>query len=403
MPRATLAMPRAASAPSIKSARAARDVARRQSRAASLPSKRHSSGGRRDSRAGSTALPRKSWLDRCVANADSSGTPATSMVQLYSQSAAVAAADVSSHRDLDTVEFFSGVGSIVEAARLKGLAAQGYDKQREPGVTDKPGPRCEDITTEAGFLNAVRLLQRIRPGGLAWFAPMCNSFNWLCRHQSARQQHNQWVGDETRAFVATGNQAAAACDFLISVACLRGLEFVLENPPRSLMWPYLAAHGANRHWRHTATCDRCAFSIPPPLARPGMPAVIAKQYSFVGNAQWVAALGKRCRCPPGTQHTTMTKTVGKKRWGRAALMRASASYPLSMGVAVVAEWGRSRQSGIGSTSCCDIDDDEGCPLLAANAGLGEDGVSDASLLSSASSLSFSRDDDIESDPGLLSD
>ena len=93
----------------------------------------------------------------------------------------------------------------------------------------------------------------------------------------------------------------------------------------------------------------------------------------------------------------MTKKVGTKRWGRAALMRASASYPLSMGVAVVAEWGRSRQSGIGSTFCCDIDDDEGCPLLA------EDGVSDASLLSSASSLSFSRDDDIESDPGLLSD
>ena len=83
-------------------------------------------------------------------------------------------------------------------------------------------------------------------------------------------------------------------------------------------------------------------------------------------------------------------------------MRASASYPLSMGVAVVAEWGRSRQSGIGSTSCCDIDDDEGCPLLAADAGLGEDGVSDASLLSSASSLIL-RDDDLESDPGLLSD
>ena len=42
-------------------------------------------------------------------------------------------------------------------------------------------------------------------------------------------------------------------------------------------------------------------------------------------------------------------------------------------------------------------------MLAADAGLDEDGVSDASLLSSASSLSFSRDDDIESDPGLLSD
>ena len=103
-------MPRAASAPSIKSARAARDVARRQSRAASLASKRHSSGGRRDSRAGSTALPRQSWLDRCVANAESSGTPATSMVQLYGQSAAVAAADVSSHRDLDTVEFLFWCG-----------------------------------------------------------------------------------------------------------------------------------------------------------------------------------------------------------------------------------------------------------------------------------------------------
>lgn len=43
-------------------------------------------------------------------------------------------------RDLDVVELWSGVESVVNAARRLGLRAQPFDLAREPGVTDVQGP-----------------------------------------------------------------------------------------------------------------------------------------------------------------------------------------------------------------------------------------------------------------------
>jgi len=264
------------------------------------------------------------------------------VVQLHVQTVEAAAADVGTERDIDCGEFFQGDepdgGSIVRAARIAGFRSRGYDIKRQPGVTDQPGPGSEDITTREGFLNALLLLLRVRAGGLVWFAPMCNSYNWLCRKQSGRSVRNGYSGNEAKDFVATGNRAAEASSFLAAVACLRGLAFVVENPPRSLFWEYLGRLGSTPGWRSMAVCDRCAFSKPgSALARPGS-SEIAKQYRFVGNMSWVADLGLRCRCEPGTKHVKLTKTVGSKRWGRSKVLKASAAYPGDLGTAVVRAW-----------------------------------------------------------------
>ncbi len=413
--------------------------------------------------AGSAALP--GWLGRHVASLAAAGStagpacfaspaalrafvgdagnhPLRSCLgwQLHGQSVKAAALDVTAERNLDCVEFFCGVGSIVRAARLAGLQAEGYDKARQAGVANLPASSCEDITTKSGFLNALRLLQRVRHGGLVWFAPMCNSFNWLCRHQSQRALENAWVGDESRSFVATGNQAATACSCLIAVACLRGLTFVLENPPRSLVWRYLAARGADQCWRHTATCDRCAFST----GHTGPGSEITKQYSLFGNMPWVSELGVRCRCPPHIEHVSMTRVVGRKRWGQPSLMRGSAAYPVEMGVAVVQAWMSSWKDRPGSTGFADRPGSTGSadigtggipnrpgsvvpstlrlarrrsrsrqrmphppslgewqPLMAEDADADAGSASDASLLSSSASLGGASDKQADSDEALL--
>ena len=55
-------------------------------------------------------------------------------------------------RDLDVVELWSGVGSIVAAAQTRGFAAKPSDKHRKSGVTDTANPLTTgDMVIEAGF------------------------------------------------------------------------------------------------------------------------------------------------------------------------------------------------------------------------------------------------------------
>ena len=59
---------------------------------------------------------------------------------------------VNSDKDLDVVELWSGVESIVYVAHVAAynghqpLRAEGFDKHRSPGITDQEGPGCADIT-----------------------------------------------------------------------------------------------------------------------------------------------------------------------------------------------------------------------------------------------------------------
>ena len=64
------------------------------------------------------------------------------------------------NQDLDVMELWSGVESIVFAARAAGhqghrpLRAEGFDKHRSPGITDQAGSGCEDIACVEGFHHA---------------------------------------------------------------------------------------------------------------------------------------------------------------------------------------------------------------------------------------------------------
>jgi hypothetical protein len=57
-------------------------------------------------------------------------------------------------RDLDVLEVWSGVSSVQRAATLSGLAAAAFDVVHGPE---------QDLMTEQGFHNVLRLALRLRP------------------------------------------------------------------------------------------------------------------------------------------------------------------------------------------------------------------------------------------------
>ena len=86
-------------------------------------------------------------------------------------------------RDLDVAEIFSQAQSVVNGARDIGLQGQAHDK--EDG----------DICSKAGFYAGLKLIMRLKEGGLLVLAPECKTFGFACRNQHKRTKEN--VGGDT--------------------------------------------------------------------------------------------------------------------------------------------------------------------------------------------------------------
>ena len=242
---------------------------------------------------------------------------------------------------------------------MAGYAACGFDFNRMQGVTNVDGPTSEDITTERGFRNAVDVLLRIRVGGLATFAPMCGSFNWLCAAQAKRGADNGWLGGGSAAtcgaahpFVLRGNAAAKATAFLARVAVLRGVQASVENPPRSYMWNMFHHHAVLLDLPHSCRTLRCGFRTSGSTEDE-----ITKEYRFACTHPWVVSLARRCTCPPSVAHIAMTKIKEGKSWGIPSVMRRSQEYPELLGAAVVAAWAaRPALLALGDSVAPDLED-----------------------------------------------
>jgi len=118
---------------------------------------------------------------------------------------------VTTQRDLDVVELWSGAGHIAGAARESGHVAAEFDIERIPGHTNVAGPTSEDITTKGGFRRALRLVLRLRAGGLLWMA-------------------SNFGGDTSYLPVEQGNYMAMVAMFFALVALCRDVHiaFVRE-------------------------------------------------------------------------------------------------------------------------------------------------------------------------------
>lgn len=234
------------------------------------------------------------------------------------------------HRDLDCVEIFSGVGAIRAAAEAVGCRTASFDKRSDPR---------QDILDPAGFQIALSLVLRLRPNGLLWLAPMCDSFSWLCLRTTKRNRANAYTGDKASMKVQHGNLGARAAAFLLTVAWCFGVSVLFENPVGSRMWPYLSMAGGLvvQEGVHVV-CHRCAYDRAPRGER------LFKRYKLFCTEPWGKALCSKCPCGKGAGHrlSSRRKVEGQivRTTGRKASLEESGRYPAALGVAVVAAWRR---------------------------------------------------------------
>jgi hypothetical protein len=132
-------------------------------------------------------------------------------------------------RDLDCVELWAGVGSIVRAAQDMGYRAAGFEIENNA---------AEDLLCKEGFELAARMLLRVRPGGVCHMGPVCSSFGGLCRSSTHRDKSNFQGNPECKA-VEKGNMFAIEAMFFAQMAGLLGVHFAIENPASSMIWTTL--------------------------------------------------------------------------------------------------------------------------------------------------------------------
>ncbi len=224
-------------------------------------------------------------------------------------------------RDLDFLETFAGDSSISRGLRLQGLVGAAMDLRFDAK---------HDIMTSVGFLCALKLLARVRPGGLFWSAPPCSSWVFMSRGSTGRHESVAgWHG--TSPFVTTQNALAARVASLCSLASARGVWWVVEQPSSSRMFEY------------------CPWVVLAEGLRPNIGMVRTFMDAFgadtaklllVGTAPFLGQLKRGLR-PSDTQRiknldVSLVVRSSAGRISGSKDLKATQSYPLGFGNAVAA-------------------------------------------------------------------
>lgn len=238
-------------------------------------------------------------------------------------------------RDLDVLEVFTVAESVVRAARAEGYHAEGYDYMN---------PHQSSVTGQAGFLQVVNLVMRVKEGGLICIAPDCKSFAFSCSSKTGRKATN-FAGDRQSLFVQAGNRMAEIGLLLYIIALARGVHVCLENPSGSTIFSFLKEHIdkiVQAGWAPVyCLLDRCAFVDLRPTFK--------KKYKFMCSSTWFEQVVKKCNCNGGVHIELMERKQGKNGKmqvnGVGPRLRESGLYPRALGQAIVAAWIRWSKSG----------------------------------------------------------
>lgn len=226
-------------------------------------------------------------------------------------------------RDLDAVELWTEAETIVKAAAAAGLRAEGYDILKDAS---------QDLRTANGFRGALRLVMRLKPGGLLAMAPDCSSFGFGPSSLSGRKK-GLFEGDTRQQFVRDGNLQANIAAFFLHLAVARGVEAFLENPSGSMMFSYLASTFALLCWLVKAFGDRCAYITSEQRATENY----YKHYKFFATGDWISAAMRTCSCK--IRHIPlMDEGPNGEKNGNAVHMKKSGLYPATLGTELVRAW-----------------------------------------------------------------
>ena len=245
-------------------------------------------------------------------------------------------------RDLDVVELWSGVGTVVAAANARGYKAMPFDKDRIPGETE----HSEDITSLRGFQLALRYVMRLKIGALLHMAPVCSSFVFA-NSSNCRRTGPDFEGNLLYDAVIAGNLMATISAFFMLLAHRRQLHASAENPSGSMYFSYKPLSEVfDALGVHYQTTDGCCFST----KRKGQR--FLKRFKFAATGKWIAKVYRRCRCPDG-QHVELMTTDANGGCSGTPQLKQSQAYPKALGAAIVTAWKMHQDSVANADSVAD--------------------------------------------------
>ena len=134
------------------------------------------------------------------------------------------------HRDLDALELFAGRGEVSIALT---------DVSFQVETIDALDGRAEsNILSFRGLCNIVRLLLRIRIGGLLWLAPPCATWVYMSSSWHQRSPENRFRGNRRWLDIRESNSMAVLVAALISLATWRQVSLIMEQPSSSTLFQY---------------------------------------------------------------------------------------------------------------------------------------------------------------------
>eukprot|EP00971_Amphidinium_carterae_P351433 6492114-Amphidinium_carterae.2 len=158
---------------------------------------------------------------------------------------------------LDFLEVFGGCGHMSEAMLEEGMKVwkiERADSTEEDVLTPealckdvdkdktcfprKPRHKPDTFTTQTrhkiaeGCQLVLEKLARVRPGGLAFFAPPCSTWIWIARGHTKRSKSNV-KGNEERPCVLAANYTAEMLSSLFLLCRERRVHFIVEQPSSS--------------------------------------------------------------------------------------------------------------------------------------------------------------------------
>jgi hypothetical protein len=246
-------------------------------------------------------------------------------------------------RPTDVLEVWSGVFSVGRGAEVEGFSAVPFDRDREPGKTDVPGCKSEDLLTKDGFHHVVMETLQLKAGGLLMMAPVCSSMGWPNSSRCKRTDDNP-EGDLTYIPVQDGNTFAKVCDFLLQIGVARSVFIIIENPPNSWLWKLLQPTLSTCPSVSEVIVPRCAYSDELPGKRFLKPYKFVAVSSQLGGSLRINHLRGVCGCPfessasGARMHEPLMKGPTWSRRGIKANLHAAQKYPDRLGRALVLAW-----------------------------------------------------------------
>lgn len=221
---------------------------------------------------------------------------------------------------IDWTEYFAGKKAVSRAMLMSGLVTLSFEKN-DNNLT-------QDIMGVVGYIYAVHMALRVRPGGGTNTAPVCSTWTWVNRYTSKRSDWRP-LGCKNVPSVVEANIMVSRQILLLWIYTARKIYWVLEQPLNSLM----EKHPRFLELASRICITRTSINMGDFGATSKKPSWIYSSHPFITELKEYAGTYGRKR--PQTQIVKRyTDKNGKKCVQGGAALKASQHYPEGFGMAM---------------------------------------------------------------------